>query len=178
MTTAGLPTAGEVQASYDDDSWTSPRVLVLGLGNPLLADDGAGLELLARVEAAGPWPSNVRLVDGGTWGMSLLPDVLDAERLLVLDAVRTGREPGAVVRGEDDAVPRWYARPASPHQVDLHEVLAAADLLGGMPSRLVVVGIEPALTDELHLGVTPEVAGALDTASREAVRVLTELVEP
>ena len=110
--------------------------------------------------------------------MSLLPDVLDAERLLVLDAVRTGREPGAVVRGEDDAVPRWYARPASPHQVDLHEVLAAADLLGGMPSRLVVVGIEPALTDELHLGVTPEVAGALDTASREAVRVLTELVEP
>ena len=47
-----------------------------------------------------------------------------------------------------------------------------------MPSRLVVVGIEPALTDELHLGVTPEVAGALDTASGEAVRVLTELVEP
>lgn len=174
MTAAGLPTAGEVQASYDE--WPSPRVLVLGLGNPLLADDGAGLELLALVEDAGPWPSNVRLVDGGTWGMSLLPDVLDAERLLVLDAVRTGREPGAVVRGEDDAVPRWYARPASPHQVDLHEVLAAADLLDGMPSRLVVVGIEPALTDELHLGVTPEVAASLDVAAREAVRVLRELV--
>lgn len=174
MTAAGLPTAGEVQASYDE--WPSPRVLVLGLGNPLLADDGAGLELLALVEDAGPWPSNVRLVDGGTWGMSLLPDVLDAERLLVLDAVRTGREPGAVVRGEDDAVPRWYARPASPHQVDLHEVLAAADLLDGMPSRLVVVGIEPALTDELHLGVTLEVAASLDVAAREAVRVLRELV--
>lgn len=177
MTTSDLPTAGELGATYDEDSWSSPRVLVLGLGNPLLGDDGAGLELLARVEAAGPWPSNVRLVDGGTWGMSLLPDVLDAERLLVLDAVRTGREPGAVVRGEDDAVPRWYARPASPHQVDLHEVLAAAELLDGMPSHLVVVGVEPAITDVLHLGLAAEVAASLDVAAREAVRVLGELAE-
>lgn len=177
MTTADLPTAGELLATYDDDSWPAPRVLVLGLGNPLLGDDGAGLALLALVEAAGPWPMNVRLVDGGTWGMSLLPDVLDAERLLVLDAVRTGREPGAVVRGEDDAVPRWYARPASPHQVDLHEVLAAAQLLGGMPERLVVVGIEPASTDVLHLGLAPEVEDALAVAGREAVRVLADLAE-
>jgi len=157
--------------------WPSPRVLVLGLGNPLLGDDGAGLRMLEGVEAASPWPANVRLVDGGTWGMSLLPDIIDAERLLVLDAVRTGREPGTVVRGEDDAVPRWYSRPVSPHQVDLREVLWAAELLDGIPSPLVVVGVEPESTDDLCVGLTPVVEAAIEKAVAEGVRVLRELVE-
>lgn len=156
---------------------SGPRVLVLGLGNPLLGDDGAGLELLQRVESQGPWPENVRLVDGGTWGLSLLPDVMDAERLLVLDAVRTGREPGTVVRGEDDAVPRWYSHPVSPHQVDLAELLGAAELLGVLPERLVVVGIEPQTTDELHVGLSPVVEAALGAAADEGARVLRTLVE-
>jgi len=161
----------------DEVVWPSPRVLVLGLGNPLLGDDGAGLRMLEGVEAAGPWPANVRLVDGGTWGMSLLPDIIDAERLLVLDAVRTGRVPGEVVRGEDDAVPRWYSHPVSPHQVDLREVLWAAELLEAMPAPLVVVGIEPDSTDDLHVGLTPRVEAAIDRAVAEGVRVLRELVE-
>ena len=161
--------------ALDEVAWPSPRVLVLGLGNPLLGDDGAGLRMLEGVQAAGPWPANVRLVDGGTWGMSLLPDIIDAERLLVLDAVRTGREPGEVVRGEDDAVPRWYSRPVSPHQVDLREVLWAAELLEAMPSPLVVVGIEPDSTDDLYVGLTPAVEAALEKAVAEGVRVLREL---
>lgn len=157
--------------------WPSPRVLVLGLGNPLLGDDGAGLAMLDRVEAAGPWPENVRLVDGGTWGLSLLPDVIEAERLLVLDAVRTGRPAGTVVRGEDDAVPRWYSHPVSPHQVDLAELLGAAELLGRLPGHLVVVGIEPESCDELRVGLSPVVESALGTASDEGARVLRELAE-
>jgi hydrogenase maturation protease len=163
--------------AMDEVAWPSPRVLVLGLGNPLLGDDGAGLRMLEGVEAAGPWPANVRLVDGGTWGMSLLPDVIDAERLLVLDAVRTGREPGTVVRGEDDAVPRWYSHPVSPHQVDLREVLGAAELLEALPTPLVVVGIEPHTTDALHVGLTDAVEAAIARAVAEGVRVLRELAE-
>ena len=158
------------------DEWSEPRILVLGLGNPLLGDDGAGLELLERVENEGPWPDNVRLVDGGTWGMSLLPDIIEAEMLLVLDAVRTGREAGAVVRGEDEAVPRWYSRPVSPHQVDLAEVLGAAQLLGKLPGRLVVVGIEPESTDDLYVGLSEPVEAALDAAADESVRVLHALI--
>ena len=142
-----------------------------------LGDDGAGLRMLEGVEAAGPWPANVQLVDGGTWGMSLLPDIIDAERLLVLDAVRTGREPGTVVRGEDDAVPRWYSRPVSPHQVDLREVLWAAELLEGIPSPLVVVGVEPASTDDLCVDLTPVVEAAIGKAVAEGVRVLRRLAE-
>ena len=98
-------------------------------------------------------------------------------RILVLDAVRTGRVPGEVVRGEDDAVPRWYSHPVSPHQVDLREVLWAAELLEAMPAPLVVVGIEPDSTDDLHVGLTPRVEAAIDRAVAEGVRVLRELVE-
>lgn len=118
--------------------------VVLGVGNPLLADDGAGLVLLERLRAR-RWPEPMPefVFNGGTWGMSLLPDVTAAARLLVLDAVRTGDAAGTVVRGEDDDVPRLYTRPASPHQVDLKEVLAAATLLGQLPPVLVVVGVAP-----------------------------------
>lgn len=155
------------------------RTVVLGVGNPLLADDGVGLVLLERLRAR-TWPTPApEFVDGGTWGMSLLPDVTTASRLLVLDAVRTGDEPGTVVRGEDDQVPRLYTRPASPHQVDLKEVLAAATLLDSLPPTLVVVGVAPGETDELSVGLTPAVAAALDRAEAEALRVLaTWRIEP
>lgn len=147
-------------------------VLVLGLGNPLLADDGTGLHLLGRVQAAGPWPEHVEFVDGGTWGLSLLPAVMDAGRLLVLDAVRTGAPPGTVHCARDDAVPRLYARPTSPHQLDLGEVLAAATLVGRLPERLAVVGIEPARTDRLSVGLGPAVVAAVEPAADQACRLL------
>lgn len=161
-------------------------VVVLGLGNPLLGDDGAGLALLERVQAHGPWPDGVQFVDGGTWGLSLLPTVTDARRLLVLDAVRTAHPPGTVVRGEGAAVPRMYRHPASPHQVDLQEVLAAATLLGRVP-ELVVVGIEPESTGtpdgELRIGLSDPVSAAVPRAAAEAARVLrawcgADLVRP
>lgn len=151
--------------------------VVLGLGNPLLEDDGTGLQLLDRVRAAEPWPDHVEFVDGGTWGLSLLPTIMDADRVLVLDAVRTGAPPGTVRCARDDAVPRLYARPASPHQLDLGEVLAAALLLGRLPERLAVVGIEPGRTDRLHVGLTPAVETAVDRAVEEACRLLRRWAE-
>jgi len=148
------------------------EVVVLGLGNPLIGDDGTGLVLLERLRERGPWPDTVELVDGGTWGLSLLPAICDAERLLVLDAVRTGAPAGTVLRGEGDAVPRLYERPLSPHQIDLREVLAAAVLLDALPAQLAVIGIEPGSAEGLRIGLTPAVEAALDRAVDEAVRTL------
>jgi hydrogenase maturation protease len=152
---------------------TGSGILVLGVGNPLLEDDGTGLELLERLRARGPWPDDVEFVDGGTWGLSLLPAIADADRLLILDAVRTGAAPGTVRCARDDAVPRLYRTPVSPHQLDLGEVLAAATLLGTLPELLAVVGIEPERTEGLHIGLTPAVAAALDRATEEAYGLLS-----
>jgi hydrogenase maturation protease len=151
---------------------TRPATAVLGLGNPLLADDGAGLVMLERLQDAQPWPDDLEFVDGGTWGLSLLPLLEDVDRLLILDAVRTGESPGTVVRGEGEQVPRWYAHPVSPHQIDLREVLGAATLIDVVPTTLVVVGIEPLTTEGLHIGLSDEVEDSVDAAVAEAIRVL------
>ena len=149
--------------------------VVLGLGNPLMGDDGAGLAALARLAARWALPADVRVVDGGTWGLALLPDVEDAERLLVLDAVCAGRggggAPGDVVRLERDAIPRAYALKLSPHQIDLREVLAVAELRGALPREVVVVGVEPAGLAFAE-PLSPPVARALDAVADAAAAQL------
>jgi hydrogenase maturation protease len=151
---------------------TIPAAAVLGLGNPLLRDDGVGLVLLEQLRARGPWRPHVELVDGGTWGMSLLPVLAEHARVLVLDAVRSGAAPGTVLRGDADDLPRLYRRRLSPHQIDLAEVLAAAELTGGVPADLVVVGVEPAAVDGPDVTLTDEVAAAVPRALAEAERIL------
>jgi len=145
---------------------------VLGLGNPLLTDDGVGLVLLEAVREAGPWDAGVELVDGGTWGLSLPPVLTDSDRVLVLDAVRAGAAPGAVLRGSGADIPRLYRFPLSPHQIDLTEVLGAADLLGVTPAEVQVVGVEPASVEGPCVQLTACVADSVPRALREALAVL------
>lgn len=118
--------------------------VVIGLGNPLMGDDGAGLSALAVLRDA--WVlDGVELVDGGTWGMSLLPAIEDADRVLFVDAIVAGGAPGDVAVLERERLPIYFTRKLSPHQTDLRDVLAAAELRGTLPSECVAVGVEPAV---------------------------------
>lgn len=144
---------------------------VLGIGNPLMGDDGVGITLLEELMALG-LEQEVEFVDGGTIGMSLLPLVLDAGSLLVLDAV-AGPEPGTVIHLTGDQLPRLLRMKLSPHQVGLLDVLAGARLLGSEPSRIAVVGVVPAFVD-LRLGLSPQVEAAVPQALQLARRVLCE----
>jgi hydrogenase maturation protease len=117
-----------------------------------MADDGLGLAALERLRADWRVPADVELVDGGTWGMSLLPTIEDAGRVLLLDAVRTGARPRHAPRDGADDLPRYLSTKLSPHQVDLRDVLALAELRGTLPPDTVAVGLEPArveLSNEL-----------------------------
>lgn len=148
------------------------RVTVLGVGNPIMGDDGIGLELLALLREARP-DARVEFVDGGTSGMELVPVVQDAWRLLVLDAVASGGPPGAAVRIGGDQVPRLLAAKLSPHQVGLLDVLAAARLLGREPDVVEVVGVVPTDVD-LRVGLSPEAAAGVADAVALAGQVLDE----
>lgn len=143
---------------------------VIGLGNPLLTDDGVGLVLLEKLREDG-WP-DVEMVDGGTWGLSLLPVLADCDQVLVLDAIRSGNEPGTVVQGSGEQVPRLYRFPLSPHQIDLSEVMAAAELTGGLPEQIWVIGVEPGSTDGPCMDLTEPVARAVPLALDTARSVL------
>jgi hydrogenase maturation protease len=147
------------------------RVLVLGVGNPLMGDDGFGLALLERLRTRCEWPADVTLMDGGTWGMNLLPAIEDADALLILDAVDAGRAPGSLVRLGRDDLPRYVAQKLSPHQVDLRDVLALAELRGHLPVQAAAVGVQP---ERIALGteLSPTAAGRLGAAADAACAVL------
>ncbi|HEY7026061.1 MAG TPA: HyaD/HybD family hydrogenase maturation endopeptidase [Gemmatimonadales bacterium] len=145
----------------------SVSTLVLGLGNPLMGDDGIGLAILNRLRAEWEF-EGVELVDGGTWGMQLLPMIEDADRLVLLDAIRTGAPPGTVTELQRDELPRYLSHKLSPHQIDLREVLALAELRGRLPQYTVAIGAEPERV-ELSLALSPTVEGNLDEVIRTVV---------
>ena len=153
--------------SEDNLTVAGPKgVTVLGVGNPIMGDDGTGLEILAGVQAA-LGDIGVEFVDGGTGGMELIPIVQDATRLLVLDAV-AGEEPGQVKVLTGDQVVRMLSLKLSPHQVGLLDVFSAARLLGREPEEVVIVGIVPASVD-LQLGLSAPVQASLPEAVAKAV---------
>jgi hydrogenase maturation protease len=141
--------------------------IVIGLGNPLMGDDGIGLELLARLQRNWSFVPDVIFLDGGTWGMNLLPAIEDAEQVLFLDAVNAGRDPGTPLRLERSGIPRWLSIKLSPHQIDLREVLALAELRGTLPEQTVVVGVQPGSID-LRTSLSPEAVSGLDQAAELA----------
>lgn len=123
--------------------------VVLGLGNPLLTDDGLGIAAIERLSAGWDLPPEIEVIDGGTWGMTLLVSIEEADQLILVDAIDAGREPGDPITLERDELPRLLHMKLSPHQVDLRDALAVAELRGKLTDRVVALGIQPA---ELKLG--------------------------
>lgn len=138
------------------------RCAVIGLGNPLMGDDGFGLVALERLRDE--WTlEGVELADGGTWGMSLLPLVEESDRVVLLDAISSGAEPGDVVVLERERLPIYLTRKLSPHQVDMRDVLATAEWRGKLPAETVAIGVEPRVV-KMGLELSPEVEKAVDAA--------------
>jgi hydrogenase maturation protease len=121
------------------------RAAVIGLGNPLMGDDGFGLAVLEHLRETWLMPDDVELVDGGTWGMTLLPVIEDAECVILIDAIDMGWSPGTPVELERDEIPMLFSHKLSPHQVDMRETLAAAELRGKLPLRVAAIGVQPAV---------------------------------
>lgn len=146
--------------------------LVLGLGNPLMGDDGVGLAVLSRLQQG--WEcEGVDLVDGGTWGMNLLPLIEDTGRLLLLDAIRLGVEPGTVHLLTRDQLPRYLSHKLSPHQIDLKEILALAELRGTLPEVAMAIGVEPAEV-KLSTNLSAPVEARLEELTDLALRQLSQ----
>lgn len=150
-------------------------VVVLGIGNILLTDDGVGVHVVRALLAEDDpgLPPGTELVEGGTGGLSLLPTVRDAGALVLVDAVDLNAEPGSVhVLTGDDLYSRLVR--LSVHQVGASDLLAAARLIGGLPERVVLVGVQTAsLATDLRL--SPAVAAALPTAVDAVRRCCREL---
>ncbi len=134
-------------------------VLVLGLGNRLLCDDAAGPLAVDALTVS--YDGAAEFCDGGTIGLSLLPQIEDAAAFIAVDAALFGAEPGTVRVFEGAAMDEQLGgRKRSAHEVALFDLMAAAALNGRLPVRRALVAVEPAST-ALGLEPTPAVAAAI-----------------
>lgn len=135
---------------------------IIGLGNPLMGDDGAGLAVLEALRAA-RLAADVEPVDAGTIGMGLLHLLEGVKRVILIDAVDMGLEPGAVRRFTPEQVALSDAAFDSLHQAGVAQVLLLAREMGMLPEELVLVGIQPERI-ERRSGLSRPVAAAVELA--------------
>jgi hydrogenase maturation protease len=134
-------------------------VRIIGIGNPLMGDDGIGIAAVSALEKEGV-PEGVEIIDGGTGGLTLLTLMEGAKKVILVDAVETGREPGTILRlAGEDLEPETSASSLSLHSSGLPEVLALGRALGTLPP-LILFGVQPDSV-EVRLGLSEPVAAAL-----------------
>ena len=159
-------------APYAEDRWDT---LVLGIGNLLWADEGFGVRCVEALNARYEFDDSVRVMDGGTQGLFLLPWVRSARRLLIFDAIDFGLPPATLKRILGDNVPSYMgAKKVSMHQAGFQEVLATASLSGAFPEDIALIGVQPLLLDDYGGSLTAAVKEQIEPAVALGCRTLAE----
>ncbi|WP_449241730.1 HyaD/HybD family hydrogenase maturation endopeptidase [Desulfovibrio sp.] len=150
------------------------RILVLGVGNILRRDEGVGVHAVELLERDYGFSENVTLLDGGTQGMLLMGPIMEADALVVADAVLGGGEPGSIYRLTGADLTLRIDPGKSPHQADLLDTLTYCEVLGALP-EVVVLGVEPQDMDGVGLELTPVVARRMPDLARLLLREIERL---
>ncbi len=144
---------------------SSLGTLVIGLGNPLLGDEGIGTRVVGELKEL-DLPVGVEVVEGGTGGLRLTSLMEGYQRVIIVDAADMGRPPGCVVRfTPSQAQFKTEEAPLSLHQIGLVEALVLAEALEVAPAEVVIIGIQPGRIEGV-VGLSPEVEGAIPQAIR------------
>jgi hydrogenase maturation protease len=139
------------------------NILVVGLGNILLRDEGVGVRLVERFAERFELPSEVEVLDGGTSGMELIHSIAGRDALIVCDAVVSDKPPGSLTRIAGEELPASFRTRLSPHQLGLSDLLATLRLLEQAPRHIALIGIAPQRLD-LGTELSPRVESALEEA--------------
>lgn len=153
------------------------KVVVLGVGNLLMSDEGLGVRCVLDLERAGGLPAGVRVVEGGTSTHELLEDLEDLDALVIVDAVAAKEAPGTVVRFEGSRVHAAFSNTFSPHQHGINDLLASLAFLGRAPRHVVLLGVQP---ERLALGMelSPTVEAVMPELTRRVHAELKAILGP
>ena len=146
-----------------------PRILVMGVGNVLMGDEGVGVHAVRLLEKQ-PWPSHVTLLDGGTGGFHLLSHFGECDVIVMIDATLDDRPAGTVSVIE----PRYakdFPRSLSAHDIGLKDLVESAALLSMLP-RVLLVTVSVGDLQPMQLTLSPPV----DASLGQVVDVVTDLV--
>jgi len=151
----------------------SGTTLVLGIGNTLLTDEGAGIHAIRRLEARAQAKEGVRFVDGGTLSFTLAGPIADASRLIVIDAAELQRAPGSVEVFLEADMDRFLGQhnKRSVHEVGLLDLMQIGQLTGSLPARRALIAIQPASVDWGEQP-TPDVDSAIELACTRALELI------
>jgi hydrogenase maturation protease len=159
------------------------RALVVGIGNVLRGDDGFGVEVARRLQALPDVAARAKVIEVGIGGIHLVQELMDGYDLLVIvDAVDRGGDPGRLyvlelsVPSTPSALEAWERDLTDMHEAVPSKALAMAKALGVLPARVLLVGCQPARTDEVEIGLSPRVGSAVEEAV-ERVRLLLDPVQ-
>ncbi len=147
-------------------------ILVLGIGNTLLQDEGVGVHVIDYLRHRRQLPANVSLLDGGTLSFSLVADIEDADKLIIIDATELGDAPGTIRCMENEGMDHFIGSiRRSVHEVSLLDLMDMARLTGFLPRQRALLGIQPAVVD---WGDQPsaQVRAAIPEAADEVIRLL------
>ena len=151
-----------------------PRILVLGVGNLLLGDEGVGVHALRRLETLG-WPAGVSLLDGGTGGFHLLSCFDECDALVLVDATLDDRSPGTVrvfeARRRAD-----FPRSLSAHDIGLRDLFDAAALLDSS-ARIFLVTVSVAELQPMQIELSAPVAAALPDVESAVAALVERLLQ-
>ena len=155
------------------------RILVAGIGNAWLRDDGFGGEVVKRLESR-ELPEGAAVFDFGTGGLDLAYEVMRGyDALLLIDVSRQGGEPGTlyVMEALKDDVEAGIedGQMINPHAMDPQTVLRFVKTLGAWPGKVVIVACEPAEVEEMGMGLSPAVESAVDAAVGVVIETIEEL---
>ncbi|MBT8041357.1 MAG: hydrogenase maturation protease [Xanthomonadales bacterium] len=124
------------------------NVLVMGVGNTLMQDDGVGIEVTRALTENSDRHPSLRIVDGGTIGLALLPEIEDADAVIVVDASELGAPPGTLQLFHNEEIDALLSgKRRTVHEVALLDLFAAAAIGGRLPARRTLVAIQPGCTD-------------------------------
>ncbi|WP_303758132.1 HyaD/HybD family hydrogenase maturation endopeptidase [Selenomonas ruminantium] len=119
------------------------EVTILGIGNVILRDEGFGVRVAEYLDKHYEFPESVQIVDGGTLGIELTQYVTGTEKLLVIDSINGGAEPGTTFRFHNDDVMEHFQDKLSAHEVGIQDVLGLLTVTGHKIPDVVVIGAQP-----------------------------------
>ena len=148
------------------------KVLVMGVGNTLMQDDGIGVHITELFKSEHPSDPNFSILDGGTIGLSLLPEIEDADAVIIVDASEIGERPGSMRIFRNAEIDQQLSgKKRTVHEVALSDLFSAAAIRGRCPSQRALIAIQPEST-ELGLEPTPDVQAVIPRAC-EAIDTMT-----
>lgn len=147
------------------------EICVIGVGNILMQDEGAGPRIAEFLRNNYKFEPEIEIIDGGTLGLDLLPYIEKYKKIIIVDVVDFGKEPGFIKILKGDEIHPYLKTKLSVHHVGVQDLIEVARLMGYMPEELVLAGIQPESID-LGLDLTPTVAGKLKELTEEILSIL------